>query len=109
MVLCCLVWISTRRLACILLYHGIHPTPELPLSILGDLVAQWLYYTMAMGTVSFVGLFKAAVDTARTWGVWQRYLGRLEHDLNRPEDYDYLLALCRSEIPRSEASDLLVP
>ena len=60
---------------------------------------------------SFVGLLKAAVDIARKWGVGQRYLGmiqRLEHELNRPEDYDYLLALCRSEIPKSEASDLLV-
>ena len=48
---------------------------------------------------------------ARTWGVGQRYLGtilRLEHELNRPEDYEYLLALCRSEIPKSDASDLLV-
>ena len=60
---------------------------------------------------SFVGLFKAAMDIARKWGVGQRYLSmiqRLEHEMNRPEDYDCLLALCRSEIPRSEASDLLV-
>ena len=60
---------------------------------------------------SFVGLLKAAVDTARKWGVGQRYLSmiqRLEHEMNRPEDYDYLLALCRSEIPKSEACDLLV-
>ena len=60
---------------------------------------------------SFVGLLKAAVDIARKWGVGQRYLGmiqRLEHEVNRPEDYDYLLALCRSEIPKSEACDLLV-
>ena len=60
---------------------------------------------------SFVGLFKAAVDIARKWGVGQRYLGtiqRLEHEILRPEGYGYLLALCRSEIPKSEASDLLV-
>ena len=60
---------------------------------------------------SFVGLFRAVMDTARKWGVGQRYLGmihRLEHEKNRPEDYDYLLALCRREIPKSEASDLLV-
>ena len=60
---------------------------------------------------SFVGLLKAAVDIARKWGVGQRHLGmiqRLEHEMNRPEDYDYLLALCRSEIPKSEACDLLV-
>ena len=63
------------------------------------------------GVHSFVGLFKAAVVMSRKWGVGQRYLGmiqRLEHEMNRPEDYDCLLALCRSEIPRSEASDLLV-
>ena len=59
---------------------------------------------------SFVGLLRAAVDAARTWGVGQRHLGmmrRLEHEMNRPKDYDCLLALCRSEIPKSEASDLL--
>ena len=60
---------------------------------------------------SVVGLLQAAVDIARKWGLGQRYLGmiqRLEHEMNRPEDYDYRLALCRSAIPRSEASDLLV-
>ena len=60
---------------------------------------------------SFIGLLKAAVDIARKWGVGQRYLGmiqRLEHEVNRPEDYDSLLALCRSEILKSEACDLLV-
>ena len=60
---------------------------------------------------SFVGLLKAAVKTAMEWGVGHRYLGmiqRQEHEMNRPEDYDHLLALCRSEIPRSEACDLLV-
>ena len=60
---------------------------------------------------SFVGLFKAVIGIARKWGVGQRHLGmiqRLEHEMNRPEDYDYLLALCRSKIPKSEASDLLV-
>ena len=60
---------------------------------------------------SLVGLLKAAVDIARKRGAGQRYLGmiqRLEHEMNRPEDYDYLLALGRSEIPKSEACDLLV-
>ena len=58
-----------------------------------------------------MGLLKGAVDIARKWGVGQQYLGvvqRLEHEMNRPEDYAYLLALCRSEIPKSEACDLLV-
>ena len=60
---------------------------------------------------SFLGLFKAAMDIVRKWGVGQRYLTmiqRLEHEMNHPEDDDYLLALCRSEIPKSEASDVLV-
>ena len=60
---------------------------------------------------STVGLLKAVLSTAREWGMGQRYLGiiqRQEHQMNRPEDYDYLLALCRSEIPKSEACDLLV-
>ena len=62
---------------------------------------------------SFVGLdlLKAAVGIAMKWGTGQRYLGmiqRLEHEMNRPEDSDYLLALCRSEIPKSDACDLLV-
>ena len=60
---------------------------------------------------STVGLLKAALQTARHWGMGQRYLGmiqRREHAMNRPEDYDYLLALCKCEIPKSEACDLLV-
>ena len=38
-----------------------------------------------------------------------RYLGiihTLEQAMNRPEDHDYLLALCKNEIPKSEARDL---
>ena len=57
---------------------------------------------------SFVGLLKAAVGIARTWGAEQRYLSmiqRLDPKMNR--DCDYLLALCRSEIPKYEACDLL--
>ena len=60
---------------------------------------------------SFVGLLNAAVKTAREWGMGHRYLGmiqRQDHKMDRPEDYDYLLALCRSEIPRSKACELLV-
>ena len=60
---------------------------------------------------SFVGLLGAAMDVARTWGVGQRHIGmicRLEHEMNCPQEYDYLLALCRSEIPKCEVSDLLV-
>ena len=60
---------------------------------------------------STVGLLKAVLKTAREWGMGHRYLGmihRQEHQMNRPEDYDYLLALCKSEIPKSEACVLLV-
>ena len=41
----------------------------------------------------------------------RRYLGmiqRQDHEMDRHEDYDYLLVLCRSEISKSEACDLLV-
>ena len=58
-----------------------------------------------------MGLLKAAVKPARECGMGQRYIDmiqRQDHEMNRPEDYDYLLALCRSEIPKSEACDLLV-
>ena len=60
---------------------------------------------------SSVGLLKAVVDIARKWGVGQQYLGmiqRLEDEMNRSGDYDDLLALCRSQIPKSETCDLLV-
>ena len=96
-----------KLLLCILLYHGILPTPGRPLSLQDDFVA--ILYD-GEGN-SFVGLLKAAVDIARKWGVGQRYLGMiqlLEHEMNRPEDDDCPLALCRSEIPKSEACDLLV-
>ena len=55
-----------------------------------------------------MGLLKAALDTVRTCRVGQRYIGmiqRLVLEMNRPEDYDYLLALCSSEIPKSKACD----
>ena len=45
------------------------------------------------------------------WVTGWRYLGmihRVEHNITRPDDYDYLLALCRNEIPKAEAQDLLV-
>ena len=62
---------------------------------------------------SFVGLLRAAMGAAMPWGVGQRCLSmifRLGHEMNRPEDYNYLLALCRprSEIPKCEVSVLLV-
>ena len=35
---------------------------------------------------------------------------RVEHDIvmNRAEDYEYLLALCRNEMPKSEPEDLII-
>ena len=60
---------------------------------------------------SFVGSLERAFRAGAGWGTGMRYLGmihRLEQAMNRPEDYDYLLALCRNEIPKSEAQGLLV-
>ena len=59
---------------------------------------------------SFVRLFRAVMDIAKTRGVGKLYLSmihRLKHTMGHPGDYDYLLELCRSEIPTCEVSDLL--
>ena len=45
------------------------------------------------------------------WVQGWRYLGiihRIEQNMTRPDDYEYLLALCKNEIPKVEAKDLLV-
>ena len=60
---------------------------------------------------SFVGLLERALRAGAGWGTDMRYLGmihRFEQTMNRTDDYGYLLALCRSEIPKSEAQYLLV-
>ena len=58
-----------------------------------------------------VGSLDRALRAGVGWAAGWRYLGmihRMEQTMNRPEDYEYLLALCRNEIPKSEAQDLLV-
>ena len=59
----------------------------------------------------FVGSLERALRTWAGCATGWRYLGmihRVEQDMNRPDDYEYLLALCRNEIPKAEANDLLV-
>ena len=56
-------------------------------------------------------LLGLAFSAGAQWGRGMRYMGmihRVEHVTNQAEDYEFLLALCGSEIPRSEAEDLLV-
>ena len=60
---------------------------------------------------SFVGLLRLAFSVGARWARGMRYMGmihRVEQVMTRAEDYDFLLALCRNEIPRSKAEDLLV-
>ena len=60
---------------------------------------------------SFVGSLERAFRAGARWATGWRYLGmihRVEQAMNMPEDYAYLLALCRNEIPKTEANDLLV-
>ena len=59
----------------------------------------------------FVGSLERALRAGAGWATGWRYLGmiyRVEQAMTRPEDYEYLLALCRNEIPKAEAKDLLV-
>ena len=59
----------------------------------------------------FIGSLERAFRAGAGWAKGFRYLGmiyRVEQTMTRPEDYEYLLALCRNEIPKSEAQDLLV-
>ena len=59
----------------------------------------------------FVGSLERALRAGVGWATGRRYLGmihRLEQTMTRPDDYEFLLALCRNEIPKSEAQDLLV-
>ena len=118
MELCCLLpLISIQQLLCILHYYYCMLALILPLDRPWSITQSIRRFGGSVVVLydgegnSFVGLLKAAVKTAREWGMGHRYLGmiqRQDHETNRPEDYDYLLALCRSEIPKSEACDLLV-
>ena len=59
----------------------------------------------------FVGSLERAFRAGAGWEKRWRHLGiiyRVEQTMTRPEDYEYLLALCRNEIPKAEAPDLLV-
>ena len=59
----------------------------------------------------FIGSLERAFKAGAGWAKGWRYLGmiyRVEQAMTRPDDYEYLLALCRNEIPNAEARDLLV-
>ena len=59
----------------------------------------------------FVGSLEKALRAGVGWATGWRYLGmihRMEQTMNRPDDYEYPLALCRNEIPKSEARNLMV-
>ena len=58
----------------------------------------------------FVGSLERALRAGVGWATGWRYLGmihRMEQAMNRPDDYEYRLALCRNEMHKSEAHDLL--
>ena len=60
---------------------------------------------------NFTGSLERAFKAEAGWVKGWRYLGmiyRVEQTMTRPSDYEYLLALCRNEIPKAEAQDLLV-
>ena len=60
---------------------------------------------------SFFGKLRAALNTSARWPAGMRILGfiqRIEHHFERAEDYEYLLALARHEVPLREACDMLV-
>ena len=59
----------------------------------------------------FVGSLERALRAGVGWATGWRYpsmIHRMEQAMNRPDDDEYLLALCRNEIPKEEAKDLLV-
>ena len=60
---------------------------------------------------SFLGSLELAFRAGVRWGRGTRCLGiihRATQVLYRAEDYKYVLASCRNEIPKSVAQDLLV-
>ena len=60
---------------------------------------------------SSVGSLELALRAGVRWGPGMSYLGmihRVEQTMNSPEDYAYLLTLCRTEILKSGAQDVLV-
>ena len=66
---------------------------------------------VASNTHMVVGCLPRALRIARGWDGGQRFitfLYRVRHHMERAADYNYLMALCKHEIPKSEADDLLV-
>ena len=60
---------------------------------------------------SFAGQLRAALTHSARWPPGQRILGfiqRTEHHMERADDYEYLLAIAKHEVPLREASDMLV-
>ena len=59
----------------------------------------------------FTGRMRAALTHSARWPAGQRMMGfiqRTEHDMTRADDYGYLLALAKHEVPLHGASDMLV-
>ena len=60
---------------------------------------------------SFTGKLRVALNISARWPAGQRilwFIQRTEHHLERAEDYEYLLALAKHEVPLQEASDMMV-
>jgi hypothetical protein len=60
---------------------------------------------------SFTGKLRAALTHSARWPAGVRILGfiqRHEHHMQRADDYEYLLAIARHEVPLREACDMLV-
>ena len=60
---------------------------------------------------SFTGKLQAALARSARWPAGTMILGfiqRTEHHMERADDYEYLLAIARHEVPLREACDMLV-
>ena len=60
---------------------------------------------------SFTGKLRAALTDSAHWPAGMRIVGfiqRTEHHMERDDDYEYLQAIAKHEIPLREASDMLV-
>ena len=60
---------------------------------------------------SLIGKLRAALNVSAGWPAGQMILGfiqRTERHSERAEDYEYLLALAKHEVPLREASGMLV-
>ena len=87
------------------LWPGTRRTLGRPLKLLGDGGSR-LHEVLNDGEVAGVALRAGA-----QWGNVMSHMGmihKVEPVMNRAEGYEYLLALCRNKIPKSETQDLLV-